>query len=137
MSAMDHIRRPRVLATVALCVVLGLSGCGSAPQNDATTASDSSSAPDIGPEADQVRLDERIPQTFHDTERLWTVQVTAFENSEDPVVIINVRAEDTAEETLRLTLGDSLDLGEVSWRLSEIAISDTDESPGSATLVRA
>lgn len=135
MSAMDYVRRPRALAAVVLCVALGLTGCASSPQNDATVASDASTAPTVDPDEDRVRLDERVAQTFTDNEAPWVVQVTTFENSEDPVVILNVRS-DAEEETRRLTLGDTLELGAQSWRLSEIAISDTDESPGSATLVR-
>jgi hypothetical protein len=138
MPASAPLRRLRLLPSFAAAAVLVVAGCGDGgtQQEDATTTSSSSTAPVLGADEEQVRLIERAPETVTDSESEWTLEVTAFENTDDPVVMLDVHHDEAAGRTHELTLGDTVDFAGESWRLSEIAISDASEQPGSATLVR-
>lgn len=136
MPAVDPDRR-RGVAAIVLCVALALAGCsGSDPQSDATTAAGSDSTPVVGPEEQEVRLDEGAATIIADEDTSRTVEVLGFEQEDDPVVVMEVRPESAEADTYRLTLGDTLTLGADVWRISEIAVSDAEAYPGSVTLQR-
>jgi hypothetical protein len=60
----------------------------------------------------------------------------AHKDGDEPVVVINVSEATGDEQEYTLSLGETLDLGDDIWRVSEIGMSDSEAQPGSATLIR-
>ncbi|MGI5121019.1 DUF6406 domain-containing protein [Marinactinospora thermotolerans] len=133
----------RFLASAALAsgVVLGAAACGGGDGGESeteATAQSSSPAPLLGENDDRIQLTEGVAYTLDaGSEQPTTLEVVGYEEGEEPAVIISVGEEDGPAKEHTLKLGDTVEAGGSTWRVSEIGMSDSTGSlPGSAALTR-
>lgn len=142
MTALQRV--PRLVRTAAF-VLVGLVGVLAVPAcsegadgaGDATgTVAETTPAPTVGDDPDQVRLTEGQPVVLsaEGGAAQTTVVLTGFHNGADPSVVLEVT--DDGDDQHTLSLGEAVEIAGDDWRLSEIAVSDTEGVAGSATLVR-
>lgn len=120
--------------TLGLCLVFGAVGCGGEETSEPTPTSD---AEVVGASDGRLQLTEGIDYTMRTgNDAVGAVQLATNEEDGEPTVVISVSRGKDSEEEHTLSLGDTVDIGEDVWRVSEIGMSDSDAQPGSATLVR-
>lgn len=139
MTALDRVTRLAWIpaALFGAGVLLGAAACSSPPEEPANGGGTEESPAAEGGYPEQLRLTEGQPLPIgphEDTQEGTVVLLTGFEDSGDPVAVIEVG--EGQVERRSLELGESMGIAGEDWRLSEIAVSDTEGLPGSATLVR-
>ncbi|GAB3455234.1 hypothetical protein GCM10027570_35840 [Streptomonospora sediminis] len=137
MTVFHHARRTRriaVAAAVAAGLLMGAAACGPGEPETAQ----SSSAPVLGTDNDRVQLLEGTPASVEGASSTGTVelQLTGYEDGAEPAVVISAQPESGSASEYTLSLGDHLDAGGSSWRVSEIGISGSEAQPASVTLTR-
>ncbi|QBI55299.1 DUF6406 domain-containing protein [Streptomonospora litoralis] len=137
MTVFDSARRaPRiaVAAAVAAGLLMGAAACGQGEPEPEP----GSSAPVLGVDNDRVQLLEGTPASVAGQAEAEAVELrlTGYEDGSEPAVVISAqpRGGEATEYTLRL--GDHLEAGGSSWRVSEIGISGSQAQPASVTLTR-
>ncbi|GAA1780285.1 MULTISPECIES: DUF6406 domain-containing protein [Streptomonospora] len=127
-------RRMLIAATAVLGLLIGAGACAQGEPEPAP----SSSAPVLGTDNDRVQLMEGAPASVEGTAKTGPVelQLSGYRDGSEPTVVITARPEngETTEHTL--TLGEHLEAGGASWRVSEIGISESEAQPASVTLMR-
>ncbi|WP_052745569.1 DUF6406 domain-containing protein [Allosalinactinospora lopnorensis] len=130
-------RATRFISVTALGfgLVLGAVACGDDQATDA--AAKGGPAPVVGNTDNRLQLTEGVNYKMHmNADDTRSVQLTAQKDGDEPTVVINVSEGGGEEQEHTLSLGETLDLGDGVWRVSEIGMSDSEAQPGSATLIR-
>ncbi|MBV2363563.1 DUF6406 domain-containing protein [Streptomonospora nanhaiensis] len=132
--AARRVRRTLLAAALGAAVLLGAAACaqGGEPEPEA-----SSPAPVLGVDDDRVQLLEGTPASVEGgSGDPVELQLTGYEDGEEPAVVISARPEGGEAEEFTLRLGEHLDAAGSSWRVSEIGISGSANQPASVTLTR-
>ncbi|RCV50175.1 DUF6406 domain-containing protein [Marinitenerispora sediminis] len=139
MTVFVRVRRlARVAAGAALGLglALGAAACGGDGESD--TAATSSPAPVLGQNNDRIQLTEGAAFSLgSEDERTTSLQITGYEDGDEPSVVISVREGEGEAASHTLRLGDTLDIAGEAWQVSEIGVGESASMPGSATLTRA
>ncbi|MBB4933126.1 hypothetical protein F4561_003946 [Lipingzhangella halophila] len=121
--------------TLGLCLAFGATGCGGDESENDSAASDEATV--VGETDGRLQLTEGVDYKMRTGgDAVGTVQIAADEEGEEPAVVITVSEGKDSEEEHTASLGDTVDIGDDIWRVSEIGMSESESQPGSATLVR-
>ncbi|RNL87387.1 DUF6406 domain-containing protein [Halostreptopolyspora alba] len=130
----QNLARRASAVTLGLCLAFGVVGCGGEEESDPAPTSD---AKVVGASDGRLQLTEGVDYTMRTGgDAVGTVRLTTDEEGDEPAVVIRVSQGKDSEQEHTLSLGDTVDIGDDAWRVSEIGMSDSEAQPGSATLVR-
>lgn len=137
MTVFDAARRTPRIAIAAAAAAALLAGAAACAQG-APEPAPSSSAPVLGVDNDRVQLMEGASASVaaEGAEEPVELELTGYEDGTEPTVVITALPADGPPAEYTLSLGEHLEAGGASWRVSEIGISESQAQPASVTLMR-
>ncbi|KUP96740.1 hypothetical protein AC529_10435 [Thermobifida cellulosilytica TB100] len=128
----------RTLLSTVLAVAAGAALAACSTQGEevpAETVAEQSQAPVLGDYDNRIQLVEGTPYTLTTEEGdSFVLEITGYDDAK-PSVVISVTPDGGRGEEQSLELGEELEVGGVSWHVSELGFSES--MPGSVTLTRA
>ncbi|MFD0772989.1 DUF6406 domain-containing protein [Streptomonospora algeriensis] len=133
-DAARRIRRIAIAAAAAAALTAGAAACAQGAPEPAP----SSSAPVLGVDNDRVQLLEGTSASVaaEGADDPIELELTGYEDDTEPTVVITAVPPGGSPTEYTLSLGDHLEAGGSSWRVSEIGISESRTQPASVTLMR-